>query len=172
VKRLIYVEDKYGIEFHSKLLEKLREKGIIGSSPTPRIERKPVEKCNAAVRRKVLARAVEGPVKALFVIDAEGERNAEEFFVLRHLKKLPPHVQVRVAAVEPRHEAWLCVGLGGDKPSCRRNPELELCRLRGVVEYRKEYLGEWADRLDVTKLLDEPDFKRYLDHLRWIMEEP
>jgi hypothetical protein len=172
VRRLIYVEDTYGIEFHRKLLEKLRASGIVGSSPTPRIERKPVQKCNTAMRRKVLARAVEGPVKVLFVIDAEGERNAEVLFVLRHLKKLPPHVQVRVIAVEPKHEAWLCIGLGGNRSHCHWNPELELCKLRRVVEYRKEYLGDWADSLDVNKLLGEHDFQRYLNHLRWIIEDP
>jgi poly-beta-hydroxyalkanoate depolymerase len=40
------------------------------------------------------------------------------------------------------------------------------------VEYRKEYLGDWADSLDVNKLLGEHDFQRYLNHLRWIIKDP
>lgn len=172
MRRLLIVEDTYGVEFHRKLLEKLRASGIISSSPTPRIERKPAEKCDKALMRRVLARAVEGPVKVLFVIDTEGEANAEESSVLRHFKGTPQYVQVRVTTVEPKHEVWLCIGLGGNRSSCRREPELELCRLRGVAEYRKEYLGDWADRLDVDKLLGERDFQRYLEYLRWIMEDP
>jgi len=171
MKRLLIVEDTYGVDFHRELLEKLIANGIIDSSPAPRIARKPAEKCDKALRRRVLARAVEEPLKVLFVIDTEGEMNAEEAFVLRHFKAMPQYVQVRVATVEPKHEAWLCIGLGGNKLSCRRDPVFELCKLRNVTEFKKEYLGKWANRLDITKLLDESDFNRYLDYLRWIMDK-
>jgi hypothetical protein len=64
------------------------------------------------------------------------------------------------------HRSW------GNRSHCHWNPELELRKLRGAVEYRKEYLGDWADSLDVNKLLGEHDFWRYLDQLRWIIEDP
>jgi hypothetical protein len=77
---------------------------------------KPAEKCDKALMRRVLARAVEGPVKALFVIDTEGEANAEESSVLRHFKSTSQYVQVRVTTVEPKHEVWLCKVLEGIGP--------------------------------------------------------
>lgn len=174
MRRIIYVEDTYGVGFHRGLLEKLRGAGLLSSDLNPRFERLPAGKCNRALQRKVLAKIVElgaAALKAVFVVDSEGDPEAGRAAILRHFGNPPPGVSVRVVAVDPRHEAWLCIGLGGSRSGCRGDPEEVLHRLRGV-RYDKERLGEWVTDVDIGRLLGEPDFRDYLDSLRWLSEDP
>jgi uncharacterized protein YllA (UPF0747 family) len=55
VKRLIYVENTYGVGFQRKLLEKLREDGLLSSNLDPGVERLPAGKCSKTLQRRVLA---------------------------------------------------------------------------------------------------------------------
>ncbi|GAB6947149.1 hypothetical protein JCM16161A_12790 [Vulcanisaeta sp. JCM 16161] len=52
IKRMIVVEDTYGVGFHRELIRKL------GISTNPEVRRLPAGKCSNALRRKVLASAV------------------------------------------------------------------------------------------------------------------
>lgn len=178
MRRIIYVEDVYGEGFHRKLLAKLKEKGLLDSNFNPRVESLPAGKCNAALRRKVLAKVVEGmdgALKALFVIDSEGDPSAADVAIRGHFKdvtlKFRPKVYIDVVAVEPLHEAWLCIGLGGDRRACRRDPETVLSRLRNM-HYEKRCLERWADHVNIDNLMHEPDFKIYVERLKWLAEDP
>jgi hypothetical protein len=170
--RIVFVEDTYGKEFHMAIMRKLRENDELDPSVGIRVDSRPVRKCDAKLRRIVLSRpeVIEGErVKVLFVIDSEGKPNAEDV-VLMHFSDLPDNVFVRVVTVNPMHEAWLCIGLGGDKRVCRQDPVGALSRLRG--DYEKRYLGEWASRVDIGNLMPEQDFGEYLSALRWLVQDP
>ena len=169
--RIMFVEDTYGKEFHTAIIRKLRENDELDPSVGIRVDSRPVRKCDAKLRRIVLSEVIEGEqVKVLFVIDSEGRSNAE-YDVLNHFRGLPDKVLVRVVAVNPMHEAWLCIGLGGDRRVCRQDPIGALSRLRGDY-YEKRYLGEWASRVDIGNLMPEQDFGEYLSALRWLVQDP
>ena len=168
--RIMFVEDTYGKEFHTAIIRKLRENDELDPSVGIRVDSRPVRKCDAKLRRIVLSEVIEGEqVKVLFVIDSEGRSNAE-YDVLNHFRGLPDKVLVRVVAVNPMHETWLCIGLGGDRRVCRQDPIGALSRLRG--DYEKRYLGEWASRVDIGNLMPEQDFGEYLSALRWLVQDP
>ncbi len=109
VKKMMIVEDTYGVDFHRELLCKLG-----GINMNLEIRRLPTGKCNNALRRKVLANALSGSsmaFKVIFVIDEEGKgMNNAVNDVLMHMKELED--RIRVVVVQPRHETWLCIGLG------------------------------------------------------------
>jgi len=168
-ERLIFVEDSYGIDFHKKLLDKLKTLNIIKMSRNPKIFRIPTTGCNQALARKVLARVVGASSwNMLFVIDSE-RLSAEEAKnrILEHFK-LEERKQVRVAIVQPMHEAWLCIGLGGNRSKCRDDPVYELSKLLNK-QYEKPFLAKYVDNIDVKKLQAEEDFKAYLDQLEWLI---
>ncbi|MEM1611232.1 MAG: hypothetical protein QXQ57_06275 [Sulfolobales archaeon] len=123
MRRLIFVEDTYGVRFHRELIEKIRQRGVISFS-SPEVRRLPAGKCNRKIYDKIIG-AILGSRdwKVLVVIDSEG-RDIED---ARH-KDFLVHVRnhrdrFRVWVVEPRHEAWLCLGLGGSSTICRSRPE-------------------------------------------------
>ncbi|MGC8544000.1 MAG: hypothetical protein ACP5NQ_08665 [Vulcanisaeta sp.] len=168
VKWVLFVEDSYGVYFHSELMSKLRALNIINVNP--KIKRLPTGKCNNALRKKVLAVTVsEDQFKIVFVIDEEGKGvdNAVND-VLTHMRGVED--RVKVVVVRPMHETWLCIGLGYDKVKCRKSPIDELRRNRR--DYKKEYLAEWARYVDVKYLVNEDDFKDYLNALNWLSVDP
>ncbi len=105
--------------------------------------------------------------KLLKVIDSEYVRDAARVFVERHFTEDTLR-HIRVAVVEPRHEAWLCIGLCGDRRGCRHEPEQFIERLVGDV-YQKYMLARLARRISVEKLLGERDFQVYLEGLFWLL---
>ena len=74
--------------------------------------------------------------------------------------------------MEPRHEAWLCIGLGLDRAVCRARPEDALVRSRGARVYEKRFLAQWAHQVDVERLRKEEDFQRYVEALTWLSRDP
>ena len=67
------------------------------------------------------------------------------------------------------HEAWLCIGIGLGRGSCRSDPEREISKAIGT-DYKKHMLGKLAARVSIESLLEESDFKSYLDGLRWLLD--
>ncbi|WP_231818735.1 hypothetical protein [Thermoproteus tenax] len=167
------MEDQHGVEFHQRLIEKLQNSGIVPHSLAPKIERIPTGLCNSSLGRKIAARLFGlERWRILFVIDSEGEekRAAADARVLRHLRShesLRDRLDnVRVVVVHPRHEKWLCMGLGGR--SCNSDPESELDRILGRV-YKKDELAKQAGRLNVEGLMSDGDFREYIEGLRWLL---
>jgi len=173
LKRIIKVEDEHGVGFHRVLLEKLRERGVLsGSFHDPPIERLDAGKCNPKLARTILSRLLRvDSLKVLFVIDSEGKTNAAYNDVLKHFEKRSGagRLNVEVVVVEPRHEAWLCIGLGGKREKCRSKPEEVISRIKNEL-YEKRRLSDWARDVEIEYLLDESDFKEYIQKVRWLLE--
>jgi len=168
--RLLLVEDAYGVEFHRKLVDTLVERAIVSCCCKPRIERLPAGKCNQALRRKVLAKVFdESSWRALIVIDSERKSIEEaERDILSHFGQ--GHSQyLKMVIVDPRHEAWLCIGMGLGRGSCRSDPEREISKAINA-DYEKHMLGKLATRVSIGLLLGEPDFQSYLEGLRWLLD--
>jgi len=170
VERLIFVEDTYGEEFHKKLLEKLIRSNLIRVQARPKVFRMPTTGCNQALARKTKARVVGATSwRMLFVIDSEGMSTEEAS--RRILEHFGPEEResIKVVVVHPRHEAWLCIGLGGDRSKCRSSPEDAISRILNEPYDDKSLLARLAERIDVSRLLGEDDFSEYLDYLKWLM---
>ncbi len=166
---MFFVEDTHGVMFHQVLINKLFERNILSGS-RPSVRKLPAKKCNQAISRKI--RGVlfnEDKWKIVVVIDTE-RRSFEEA-----LRDITDHFErneldnMRIVLIEPRHEAWLCIGLGGDKHKCRSTPEDIISKSIGRP-YEKYMLGKLAHRIKLQKLLQEKDFKEYIDALNWLIE--
>jgi len=170
MRRIVFVEDTYGKEFHEAVIRKLAESRVLNPPVNIGVDPRPISKCDNKLRRLVLSAAVSGEAtKVLFVIDDEGRPDAGDLDVLRHFRNLPKvDVSIRVVAVSPMHEAWLCIGLGYDRRGCRSDP-VGVLRSRG---YEKRHLGQWAGQMGVNRLMPERDFGEYLDALRWLARDP
>ena len=176
ISRYVFVEDTYGVDFHRFLLEKLivfdeellRE--IQGRMPV--IRRLPAKKCNPAIAKKV--RAVlfgQENWKMLVVIDTENRKVNESIDSVRRHFKRSELKRTRLVTVHPRHEAWLCMGIGGDKKACRNDPESVISRLIRR-RYEKYMLSSMANRVDIRRLLGENDFQKYVSLLKWLVKDP
>ncbi|RFA94662.1 hypothetical protein [Pyrobaculum aerophilum] len=78
---------------------------------------------------KIKARVLGEDFKAVFVIDREdNDIDSAKNSVLSHFSN-PSNIKVVV--VDPRHEAWLCMGLGHEAEKCRTSPEDVIARNRG-----------------------------------------
>jgi len=167
---VVYVEDTYGVEFHRVLLEKLAESKVLQSSNLrPVIRRMPAKKCNQALYKKIMGYLIRyQDWRVLIVIDSEhrGAKEAAESDVLRHFRRWRD--RVKVAVVEPMHEAWLCIGLCGSPRRCRNDPIGELSHRLGRP-YEKRYLARLAKEIDINKLRGEHDFEKYVEQLNWLL---
>ncbi|BES80978.1 hypothetical protein [Pyrodictium abyssi] len=175
MKLIVFVEDSYGVEFHRVVLDKLYRAGLLHGGRRPEVRHLPAKKCNPAVFRKMLGAVFRevrsGGAWRILVIDSEGRppREAVESDILRHVRR--HRERFRVIAVVPRHEAWLCRGLGGDRGGCRSRPEGFLSRYAGRPYDRKtkHLLAELARGMDVCRLIGEEDFVEYLAGLCWLL---
>ena len=175
--RFILVEDTYGVGFHRFLVEKLFENKVLledkpKSKPRPRVRRLPAKKCNPSLSRKVRAILFDHDLwKVLVVIDTEYRslnkalRDVADHFTEKELKNM------RLVAVNPKHEAWLCIGIGGDRRACRSRPEDTISRIIGRP-YEKYMLSSLTSRLNIEPLLTEEDFEEYVNALKWLINDP
>ena len=185
--KLVLVEDTYGVEFHKTLINKLREKALLDKNmDTPLVKRLPARECNPKILRETRAiiasktrptrREIEES-KILVVIDQESQpREEARQRVLKHFKprhgNQPVPRTVRVVVVEPRHETWLCIGLGLDPRSCTKDPETAITRKTKAKSYSKDMLARLAPHIDPGKLLGRRDFREYLEALRQLHQDP
>ena len=174
---LVAVEDTYGVGFHRRLIAWLAERGLLCSGGRVRVKvrRMPAMKCNEALYRKLvgaaLALARGGEWRVLVVIDSEGRppARAARDDVLRHVKK--NRDRFRVVVVEPTHEAWACMSLGGPTGKCRtREGAVEFLERRLGEPYEKRMLERIASLADFNpqRLVGQHDFNQYVDGLRWV----
>jgi len=173
--RFIFVEDTYGIVFHRELINKLMNKHYLDTTYKPIIRRMHAKKCNPALSRKTRALIYSFKHwRALFIIDSEG-RNLNEAVedVASHFSRYELK-NIRVIVVRPRHESWLCIGLGGSRNQCRSRPEEVIVRMlinRGlrIKYYEKSMLTRFAKQINIDLLLSENDFREYIEGLRWLL---
>jgi len=172
MRKLVFVEDTYGIQFHRIIAEKLKDIGVLGNDFNPKIERLPTGKCNPGLRGKIIARIDREDAKALIIIDTESNPNKVKSCIEEIFKRIPDNIRIDTVYVDLKHESWLCIGLGGDRVKCRQDPEHELRRLKNVRDYSKDYLSKWAKDVDVSRLQGENDFKDYENKLKQLEEDP
>jgi len=168
-KRTVFVEDTYGVQFHRYIVDRLIETGVVQGNYQPQIRRMPAKKCNHALYRKILgALLLYRSWRAIIIIDSEGKpsNEAAENDVLSHFERYRD--RVRVVVVEPRHEAWLCIGLGGEPLKCRRSPEDQLSMLLRRP-YSKHLLATMSRHVGLERLISERDFREYIEALKWLM---
>ena len=171
--KLLLVEDHYGVEFHATLLRKLRGSSASGI----RIRRVPAKECNVAMVRKIKAMLFPevASSKIVIVVDSEGAPPTEVARrIYTHFKRSRgiDMDRVRVAVVTPRHESWLCIGLGLNREACRSHPEDLIVRSHNLKSYEKRYLAKLAREIDVAKLMSEQDFREYIDAIEWLCRDP
>jgi type II secretory pathway component GspD/PulD (secretin) len=171
MRKLVFVEDTYGIQFHRVIMEKLKDIGVLGNDFNPKIERLPTGKCNPGLRSKIIART-DREAKVLIIIDTESNLNKVKSCIEEIFKEVPDNIRIDTIYVDPKHESWLCIGLGGDRVKCRQDPEHELRRLKSVRDYSKDYLSKWAKDVDVSRLRGETDFKDYENKLKQLEQDP
>jgi len=167
--RFLLVEDTYGVEFHRHIVEELINRNVIAGFK-PRIERIPAGLCNQALYRKVLAKVFNCSIwRVLFLIDIEDrDINEAEASVKSHFKQeYCPNI--RIIAIHPKHEAWLCIGIGLNKQKCRADSISEIQRSRNLV-YDKHLLADLAGQINIDNLLLENDFREYVNSLIWLTE--
>jgi hypothetical protein len=129
MKKIVFVEDTYGVGFRRVVIEKLREVKELDVSFNPRIERIPTGKCNSGLRGKVISRTGGEDAKILIVVDTEGRLDEVMNCIDKIFRDIPPGIRISTAFADPRRETWLCIGLGGDKARCRQDPGHELRKL-------------------------------------------
>ncbi len=180
--RLVLVEDTYGVDFHRRLIEKLRQANLVQfSTSMPRVERLPARECNPKITRSVKAliaasygasRKTLEKTKIVVVVDQENLSPAEarERVAIHFEKDSALKGKARIVIVAPRHGAWLCIGL--DPRHCRKNPEDAIVRARSLKAYEKHHLARLADQIDPTRLRGQPDFNEYLEALQWLEKDP
>jgi len=171
--RLVFVEDTYGVGFHRLLLEYIGGKG--GLRGMPRVRRFPAKKCNPKIFNSIIGATIGcRKWKVLVVIDQETHKTSEEAAEKDFLSHVKRHRnRFRVAVVQPRHEAWLCIGLGLGREKCREDPESAIERLIDKP-YEKRFLSKAGSlagsRFDPARLEKEKDFIRYVKALEWLAE--
>ena len=168
--KLVFVEDFYGVGFHEVLI------GRIGSCRS-RISTLGGYRCNHKIVRVALAPLTDyASAKILFIIDTEGENSRKaKKEILKHFEIHAKRHRirgllgrVRVVTVEPRHEKWLCVGLGLGNCS---SPEHSLSRMLGRP-YEKRDLEKLAHRVRVERLRRLRDFREYEKAIEWLCNDP
>ena len=172
---LVLVEDYYGVKFHRELLKRLLQMlGYVHS--TPHVDRLPAKKCNPVLVNKVKAKlfGARGNPKIVVVIDSEGRSpNIARRDVLDHFERDAfLRNRVKVVIAEPRHEAWLCIGLGLDPNRCRSIPEELIVRARRLKSYEKRHLAELARDVNIERLMRCNDFREYVSAINWLLGDP
>ncbi len=164
----VFVEDVYGVEFHKEIITQLRDRGFI--KRVPRVRKLPSRLCNPGLSGK-LASVTHGEERIIIVID-DGRPDQALAGVHRHLKRWKE--LFRVVLVNPRHEAWLCIGLGLARRGvgeCRDSPE-DLIERHVGAPYTKPMLARLSRRVSIDLLLRFEDFQAYVGALRELTGDP
>lgn len=175
--KYIFVEDSHGPCFHFSIINYLYQKGFL-SGDKPRIKRFPAKKCNRALVKKIKGVLVGiKDWKILFVIDSEYRGSSVWKDLLKHFRSRELD-SIRALCIDPMHEAWLCIGLGGKRNKCRSRPKDEIEKIIGKP-YDKYMLCKIVKNMDrkrlnsfINNLLNEQDFREYIDHLKWLINDP
>ena len=165
MKIAIFTEDRYGIGFLKKVVNRLISEGYLkekiefAKPHTPSL----IKKCHNVSKVKAVVREVD---KVLIVIDKENvSEYDEDREIWKHLKGLSKADKAKIAviATEPCIEEWICISLGLNFDKTGNNVERKPDRvLESRKKYRKQDLPNYALQLDFEKLLKESNsFKRF-----------
>jgi|Deesub1362B_J571_1020462.scaffolds.fasta_scaffold15830_2 hypothetical protein len=149
---LILTEDKYGVDFFKKLVQRFKKMNIMDKSWHIYVEWMH-GKCNPKIERIINAKRRVRLGKIVVIADAEGDDKKEVIrFLSRHipedLKDLTKYVIFNDCI-----EEWICEGLGIERKGIHPID----CLSRWVGEgrkrdYEKYMLPDFADRIDIPTL--------------------
>jgi hypothetical protein len=166
VRFRFFVEDEYGDEFFRKLVNRLKEEGLISRDIVIDAKKLPAD-CNKKIDRLLNASLKFGNFdKAVLIIDGDGnpkkKRESAELHIPFDLRD-----RVDVIVFEYEAEEWICESLGvkygNIKPSKALNDWLKTKRGR---KYHKRDLPRFVSELDFKKLSNDQNFKSLLAILR------
>ena len=171
MKIAIYTEDKYGIKFLKKVVNRLISEGYIYEKIEYQKLYEPahIRKCHNVKKVKAVIREVD---RVLIVIDKENSDSYDENKeIWRHLKDLKDEdrAKITVIATEPCIEEWICISLGLSFDKTGRNLERKPDRvLKDELNYKKSRLHEYTSQLDFKKLKTESNsfsFRKFISGL-------
>ncbi len=160
---LILTEDTYGIDFFRKLINRLKSQRFIKINYSFKYRRYPGV-CNSKLCR-ILKSIGNNLVKIIIVADADGmNKNHVKSMIEKHI---PNEFKNITKYIIFNHciEEWICEGLGVTK-CFSHNPVHILnnyLRQNKGREYEKYMLPSFADKLDLKKLLNNQEFKYFLN---------
>ncbi|WP_457548905.1 hypothetical protein [Archaeoglobus sp.] len=166
VRFRFFVEDEYGDEFFRKLVNRLKEEGLIPREIVIDAKKLPAD-CNKKIDRVLNASLKFGNFdKAVLIIDGDGnpkkKRESAESHIPFDLKD-----RVYVIVFEYEAEEWICKSLGvkcgNVKPSKALNDWL---KTKKGKEYHKRDLPRFVSELDFKKLSNDPNYKLFLRILK------
>ena len=171
----VFMEDRYGPGFIRKVINRLISEEYVKENIEfaklgnfVRMGKNPalIKKCHN-VGRKVKA-VVKDVDRVLLVIDKEDTYNYDENReIWRHLKDLKEEYRkkIRVIALEPEIEEWICISLGRDFDKTgydrARKPSKVLER---TDNYEKSKLDRYVEKLDFKRLMENSNSFKYFYH--------
>ena len=168
VKFRMFVEDEYGSEFFEKLINRLKEEGLIPEDTTVKSSKPPAD-CNTKTDRAIKSALSFGFDRVVLVIDGDGNPEEKQKIAESHI---PPEFKDRVDVIVFEYEAeeWICKSLGirygsYTKPSKALNDWLKSKEGR---EYHKRDLPKFVSSLDLSLLRNDKIFKNLVKFLNKI----
>jgi len=168
MKVAIFTEDRYGIGFLKKVIERLkREKYIQSFEYVKAYMPAQIEKCHNVKKIKSVLKEAD---RIVVVIDKENEREYdEEDQIWKHLKELKEEDRRKIAiiATEPCIEEWICISLGLDFDKTGMDAERKSDKvLERYQEYKKFELPNFVSKLNFEKLKEKSaSFSKFLESL-------
>ncbi|MET1124957.1 MAG: hypothetical protein ABWW66_06825 [Archaeoglobaceae archaeon] len=148
----MFVEDKYGPEFFEKLIDRIKEVGLIPEDIIVKPSKPPAD-CNPKIDRAIKSALSFGYDRVILVIDGDGNPEEKQKRAESHI---PPEFKDRVDVIVFEYEAeeWICESLGiryssYTKPSKALNDWL---RNKEGKKYHKRDLPKFVSKLDLALL--------------------
>lgn len=157
----IFCEDYHGVEFFKKLIQKLKKEKCLQRGLNFNIRRL-VGMCNPKIER--LLKAASYSDKIILIVDADGRPiNEIRSSLDQHIPQDVRHKTFKL--IFPTEvEEWICISMNlryrGNKPS-------EYLK-HSNIRYEKYMLPSYADKLDISRLKNDPTFSKFLE----IMNDP
>jgi len=151
-----------------KLIDRLKNLKIIAKNIGIKCERL-VGKCYPKASRQVKAiLGLKKVQKLIMLVDSEYENVQQvESLVLEHVPSIYRD-RVKVIVVDPKIEKWICIGLGirimGDPVETLKDHLRK--RTGNIRGYEKYMLPQFANKIEISQLMQVPEFKMLLNALR------
>jgi len=166
VKVRIFTENAYGPDFIKRLIKRLKERGAIPADLFVNASHF-LGVCRPKSGRQIGAAYYDFD-SIIVIVDAHGgDANEVEASVIKHVHG-DFRDKLRMVILDYEIEEWVCRGLNirfGQNPS--EDLSSYLRRRKGYKgEYKKHMLPEFADEVNIERLMEYPSFKRFLKMLR------
>jgi len=161
---VIYCEDSYGGDFFRRLVARLIKESVIENI---KIETQKIPgPCWTKTERQIKA-SLAFYDAILLIVDAEGgDRKTVRQRLMKHVPK-GQKTKVRPIIFDFMIEEWICLGLG-IKHGSRPSEDLSAWKRENegaTQKYQKRQLPGFAEKIDLSKLENDKNFKTLLKAL-------